>query len=294
MNNQWYEGMDKFPLAALTKKLELAPPSLRAILDQIADGELISEFFQIVRDYLPEYERELSRLPTEERVALFISRFGERYFPLAHGLFDYGYEGSEAYWYIVTSIPIDRNAITYEEYHDFDSLPPGFHLLATLVTCPFMGEEGTLVSIRENAADQTSMALVRRIPSIGWEPDHLATWLKDTKYSVVGTFAKYLHRDTGSPWLDMSYEDEGYGDLVWEKDLIEYMKEQWALTDIFWKEIHDLSERLQKKPWLLQEIVELIEEKSMETPLTREHSGKPLVEVFGGDEDREIRIRVPG
>lgn len=293
MNNQWYEGMDKFPLAALTKKLELAPPSLRAMLDTIADGELISEFFQIVRDYLPEYERELSRLPTEERVAVFISRFGERYFPLAHGLFDYGYEGSEAYWSIVHNIPIDRNAITMEEYHDFDMLPPGFFLLLTLVTCPFWGEEGALVTIREHAAELTDMALVRRIPSIGWEPDHLAEWLKDTKYSVVGTFAQYLHRDTGSPWLDMSYEDEGYGDLVWEKELVEYMKGQWLITEVFWKELHDLSQKLEKKPWLLQDIVQLIEQKSIEAPLRRENSGKPLVEVFGGDEDREIRIRVP-
>ncbi len=140
-------------------------------------------------------------------------------------------------------------------------------MLCALVTCPFWGEDGAMVALREQVAEWTSMRLVRRIPNTGWEPQELERWLRDTEYSVVAGFARWLHRETGSPWMDLSWEDEQMGDLPWERELVDYMTEQWPKTEAFFEEIHELAKKLEADPGLLRDIVGRIEERRAQLAL---------------------------
>ena len=292
MMYSWLGSPENYPLNVLARKLVLAPPSIRAIMEQLADSEVIAEFFALVKEYLPEHEVALMTMSHSDRIFRFCQEFEQKYFPLYEGIFDMGYDTTEGYHSIMHDIPIARSGITYEEYEDLDSMRPGFVMLEALVTSPFWSDQKEMVALREKVAGWTSMRLVRRIPSSGWSPEQLESFLRGTEYSVVAGFARWLHRQTGSPWLDMSWEDEGYGDLAWEKELVDYMTEQWPITEAFFTEVTDLAAKLEADPGLLRDIVRHIEGKAAQWPLIPDNEPKTLMEVFSDDDPDRIRIRI--
>ena len=286
MNYQWPDR-ENYPLAVLASKLQRVVPSLRGILDELQNGELIMEFMALVKEYLPDREAEIMANTAEGRVQAFCNIFGERYFPLYEEMFDAGYEEGELYHVLTTNIPIFRLAFTWDDYHDLDMIRPGLIALTTLVNNPWMDSaslnssgEGAMVPLRERAAQLCGQAVIKRIPRDGWHPSQLEGLLKDTKYSFLGMFGRWLHRETGSPWLDMSTEEESYGDLAWSRDMVDYMVEQWPITERFLNEVHGFAEKLEKNPGLLRDIVNTIEQRQGQLALPITAEGKTLVEIF--------------
>ncbi len=280
-----YQGPDreKYPLVVLARKLQRVVPSLRGILDELQNGELIMEFMALVREYLPDREAEILGHPTDGRIWTFCKIFGEKYFPLYEEMFDAGYEEGEMYHQLTENIPIWRIAFTWDDYHDLDQIRPGLVALTTLVNTPWMDGQGAMVPLREAAAKLCGQAVIKRIPANGWHPDQLEELLKDTKYAFLGMFGRWLHRDTGSPWLDMSNEEESYGDLAWSRDMVDYMTEQWPITERFLEEIHGFAEKIEKNPGLLRDVVNTIEQRQGQLALPITSEGKTLVEIFNPD-----------
>ena len=270
-----------YPLHTLAQKLMVGPPLLKDIISQLRDGEMMAEFLSLVREYLPEKEVDILEAPNEDRAGHFAGYFEEKYFPLYAEMFMDGDDAAEMYLQLLNNIPIMRMGFTFDDYHDLENLRPGFVMLMCLVNCPFGFDEGdgALVPIRESTSEQCGKNVVRRIPESGWDAERLEEWLKGTEYACVGMFGQWLHRETGSPWLDMSYEDEGYGDLQWERELVDYMTEQWPKTDKFLGEIGELAAKLESDPKLLTKIVNSIEERQGQLKFELDHP-KTLVEIF--------------
>lgn len=280
-----YEVPDRenYPLEVLARKLTRVVPSLRDILDQLQNGEVILGFMNLVKEYLPDREEEIMGYSPAGRVWAFCNLFGERYFPLYEDIFDAGYEDGELYYTLVNNIPIYRLAFTWDDYHDLEMIRPGLVALTTLVNSPWLDDDGLKVPMREQAAQLCGESVIKRIPTVGWHPDELEELLKDTEYSFLGMFGHWLHRETGSPWLDMSAEEESYGDLAWSRDLVDYMVEQWPITNRFLDEIHGFAEKLEKNPGLLRHILNTIEQRQRQLALPINVEAKTLMEIFNPD-----------
>ncbi|KKL91646.1 hypothetical protein LCGC14_1892550 [marine sediment metagenome] len=50
---------DRMPLTVLARRLTLEPPSIETLVGLIAQSEAWIEFLGLIREYLPEHEREI-------------------------------------------------------------------------------------------------------------------------------------------------------------------------------------------------------------------------------------------
>ena len=76
------------PLEVLRERLRNArPPSISILLSFFQNVETYNDFVKLVREYLPEREKEILEKPTpHEQMACFASHFEDRYLPL-HPIF---------------------------------------------------------------------------------------------------------------------------------------------------------------------------------------------------------------
>ncbi|KKM79336.1 hypothetical protein LCGC14_1351030, partial [marine sediment metagenome] len=219
---------EKMPLAVLARRLTLEPPSIEHLIGFIGQSEVFAIFLELVREYVPDHEREIMRGPVWERAESFRRRFEQEYFPLA----DFAYGDGESLEYMVHAIPVELMGWEYDQYHEYESYRPGATLLLGLVINPFdygyEDSEAARVPILDSCTDLVGAELVARIPARGWDPEALRTACGDKAYGGVADFAEWLCAATGLWMLDCTYEM--YGEEYWDRGIVDELTKQWPLV----------------------------------------------------------------
>lgn len=229
--------------AAIAKRLTIPqPPSLNAIANLFDFS--VTEFIELVKEYLPEYEKKIMRLSGQEtRVTEFVHLFSSKYFELAE--FDFSDEG---YRMLCAGIPLILQGNNYDDYEQIDNSSAEWTCLTALVAYPFYVNEGGDGSKDRVPVLAAALPLagetVRRIPAAGFKPAFLHEKLDHTKYEAVARFADWIFGDTGIWKLDYNYEEEPCID--WDKANVEELTRQEKLYVEFWEKINALQVWLKK------------------------------------------------
>lgn len=279
------------PLAVLADKLTLGPPALGALVDILDKSEIVQKFLELVREYLPEYEREMMSLDNFDRVERFKRLFEERYFPLA----DFGFDDEETMYNLVYTIPIMLGGITYEEYHEFDNYRDGHILLLSLVIYPYvtLGDGGAIASrvpLLEEVAEKVGKELAERIPPEGWEPKLLHEVCDGSRFAGVADFADWVCSCTETWVLDTNYEE--YGEEAWDREIVDELTAQWQRVVQIQDRLMNMSVWLEESPKarfeeMLNFILGKLASQVPKEQLPLQNGPKTLLEVFSEEDARE-------
>ncbi len=197
------------PLSVLADRLTLRPLSIGALVDLVEGSDIMRAFLDLVREFVPEHEREIMTGNTWERTEAFKRRFEERYFELADFMFD-DYEAME---YLVAAIPVTLAGWDYERYHEFSDYTDGNTLLLSLVQYPWITydkeERAARIPILDAVKGIVGPELAARIPDEGWDPKFLRAACDKTPYSAGADFGEWVCGCTDRWVLDASYENYG-------------------------------------------------------------------------------------
>lgn len=221
------EAPPKDPLEALSRKLlREAPPSIPFLITLMRDYEEFGEFVELVKEFLPEHERDILRQSTPgEQMARFADRFQDRYFPLA----DVVRMGDfESYADFTRGAPVDVHGFDYEDYEDIaPNGRPAVRLLTYLFEVDFVGPRER-VSLAEACREHVPVELLERVPEGGFGLMLASQLLKGTRFEGALLWAQYINQDTGNYFLDTDEETYCSGYFPeWNKPTIENLTKQW-------------------------------------------------------------------
>lgn len=229
-----------YPLAILAKRLIVAPPSISGLIDLILNSDVVTEFRELVREFLPEHESFIMAHDEAGRIREFTYYFNRQYFPLSDNL---GFDDL-ALADLVRAIPVDMMGFSYEDYHEFGEFRPGFVLMLSLAEAPYYDDSGGgRVPILERVSELVGRDLAELIPQEGWPTEDLHRMLDKTDYEGVALFADWVHANTGCRQLDANYEE--YGEEAWTHEVVDTLTAQWPRVRTIQDTIHDMYERLE-------------------------------------------------
>lgn len=234
------------PLSILGRKLlRLCPPSLSALIGQLEGVEDYSYFVNLVREFVPERERDiLSELTPEGQLVAFADAFGHRYFPIEQ-LY------CESCNDITRGIPVIVMGMSYDDYHMIASdSRPGIQLMTYLVEDPNQ-EQDTRIALAEACTESVPIALLEKVPEGGLSVNRCQELLAKTKYQALIHWAKIVCNDTGNFFLDGCGEDlfSGYWDLPqWTRQEVEGLTQEWQQAEVVQTEITKLADWLEEDP----------------------------------------------
>lgn len=275
--------MAMMPLSVLADRLTLAPPSLAALVDLVERSETMMRFLELVREFLPEDEREIMAGQPWERVEAFRRRFEARYFPLA----DFPYDDEESMEYLLCSIPVPLGGWTYDDYHAFQDNRPGLVLLMSLVIYPWVASEKEYVSARipilEEVKRLVGPELAGRIPEEGWEPKSLHEVCDHTRFRGVADCADWICSCTGLWVLDTNYEE--FGEEPWQRETVDELARQYPLVRQLMDRVQGMIDWLEDSPTgnFARVLNHILGSQVPREQLPLRHGGKTLLEVFGGE-----------
>jgi len=221
------EQRDLQPLELLAQKLKrAAPPSLSSLVGRLRDHEEYGIFVDLVKEYLPEYEREILRVDTPAaQMAVFANRFEDRYFPL-HDMFKDG--SAEEYMQLTSRIPV---MVMGMDYNDYESLSSDGRPAAQLLTYLFENvnsDEDAWVSLAEACRAHVPGELLQRVPEGRFSCELAHQLLDKTRFEPAALWGDYLNCSTGNFFLDTDYETlyNGYAPY-WERENVEGLVPLW-------------------------------------------------------------------
>lgn len=211
-----------FPLSILARRLVVGPPSLSHLIDLIENSNTIAEFFQLVKEFLPEHEAFIMAQDEDGRIREFAYYFNERYFPLSDNL-----DMNElTLGDFVNQIPVDLMGFSGDDYSEFADFRDGYILMLSLIERLFLYDDGGgRVPILDRVIELVGRDVVELIPPEGWTAKDLHRRLDDTDYKGVAAFADWVTGDTGCWQLDATYEN--YGPEEWSRRVVDELTEQW-------------------------------------------------------------------
>lgn len=229
-------------LAALVGR---PPPMPGEVAAAIGVYEAQRAFERIVRELWPTGDAARAildaRRPGERRettrVWTFLERCEADYFPL---------QPCEEYAELVDEVPFYRFGLTYDEVEAWDGRS-GQLLLAIAVLggampglaahCDFLREEA-------HVTDET-LAL---IPADGREPAALDAALVGTPYAATGDLARWLYGDTGSCFLDATWEIQVIDNGGWTPGIVATLTAQWRAAEALMGRVDALATLLETDP----------------------------------------------
>jgi len=294
-------GEKAMPLMLLADRLTLGPPSIGILIDLLEQSEYVQAFLELVREYLPEHEREIMQGDTDDRAYRFCRLFGQRYFELDEDMID----GSDsAMAELCFYIPVRLQGLGYEQYHNFEYAAPSFILMLSLVRNPWVepgGEEDAArVPILEEVKNLVGSQIAEQIPKEGWQPDELHRRLDGTKYEPIASFADWVWQDTGLALLDNDYECSGCGFGAempgWDRETVETLTAQQPEVREFWDNIRRIEDWLENSyqanfdevlNFILEEEGTQVPKEQLPLPLDENGQVKPktLMEVFSNERE---------
>jgi hypothetical protein len=237
------------PLENLGVKLKkLGPPSLSLLIALLQDAEEYRSFVSLVREFLPEEEREILRQSTPARqMSAFATHFQDRYFPL-DGTFINGL--AEGYSELTRRIPVIALGISWEDYHYMADFRPGYQLMTYLLAAPEGQDDEARIPIGEACAEHIGADLLQRIPEGGITREEAHRLLEGTPYEALAHWADILSWQTGNFFLDTAeeqlYEDAFYPE--WDKGLVEQLTQEWLKAEKIEEEVGNLADWLENDP----------------------------------------------
>ncbi len=112
------------------------PPSISILMSVFHNAETYNDFVKLVRDYLPEREKEILKKTTPSvQMACFASHFEDRYLPLDPAFKDGAMEDN--YGDLLRDIPVIVMGFGWEDYHDLNNVRLGMQLMSYLFEPPF-------------------------------------------------------------------------------------------------------------------------------------------------------------
>lgn len=292
----WRADEEASPLQVLAGRLIVGPPSIAALIDLLDEGEYIQEFVGMVREYLPEHEREIMVGAFHDRASRFCQLFGEKHFELEYDMLD-GCEDPIAA--LVHEIPVRLMGLGYEDYHEFDYRADGMILMLALVANPWIepdeDEEAARIPLLEKVADLVGKEIAELIPKEGWNQKELHNRLDGTKYAPVAAYADWVWQSTGLALLDNCYEQMGCGwggvNIPWDRETVDGLTEEWPKVRQFWDSVNSfedwLTDKLQANfgelvDFLLGKERPKIPKEQLPLPLD-DVKPKTLMEIFGNE-----------
>ncbi len=211
-----------FPLANISRLLMVGPPSLSHLVDLIENSDIVADFLELIREFLPEHEAFIMAQDEDGRIREFAHYFAERYFPLSDSLELNDFTLGD----FLLSIPVDLMGFSYEDFHEFQDFREGYILMLSLVESPFVeAEDGGHVSILDRVAQLVGRDMVELIPAEGWSVADLHQMLDDTDKKGVIAFAEWVNGETGCWQLDASYDN--YEGEEWSHRVVDELTLQW-------------------------------------------------------------------
>jgi hypothetical protein len=238
------------PLAALREKLhDVHPPSISLILSLFQNVETYNNFVKLVRDFLPEREKEILEKPSPSaQIAAFASYFEDRYLPL-HPVFKDG-EVEDDYYELLRDIPVMVMGFDWEDYHELNNARLGLQLMCYLFEPPFK-EDSDQAGERVALVDGFPSAYQReaqRIPASGISLDDAKLIFKGKKWIGLRNCAEYINQATDNWFLDT--DDEMRGDMQpmeWDKETVASMTQEWLKANAFYDKIMEFALWLEDK-----------------------------------------------
>lgn len=211
-----------FPLANISRLLMVGPPSLSHLVDLIENSDIVADFLELIREFLPEREAFIMAQDEDGRIREFAYYFREQYFPLSDNL-----ELNElTLGDFMQYIPVDLMGFSYEDFHEFADFREGYILMLSLVESPWVDEgEGGRLPILERVAQLVGRDLVELIPAEGWSVAELHQMLDETDYKGITAFAEWVNYDTGCWLLDATYDS--YEGEEWSRRVVDGLTLQW-------------------------------------------------------------------
>ena len=240
-----------------------SPPSIDALIAAMERSEEYAEFMRIVREFVPEVEREIRiQGSVAARIATFALAFENRYFPI-HPMFADGQ--AESYEDVTIHIPIILQSMDWDTYQELSmgEFRPGLTLLAYVIEDPWQQGEGERLALAETCTQWVPQHTLERVPQeISREDIH--TLLDGTRFESVGIVADIIHMLTGNCFYDEDQESahQGAADLEWTRENVEALTRQWLQAQVIRDKESKLYEWLeQNPPQRFAELVDFIEER---------------------------------
>ena len=226
-------------------------------------SEEYAEFMRIVREFVPEAEREIRiQGSVATRIATFALAFENRYFPI-HPMFADGQ--AESYEDVTIHIPIILQSMDWDTYQELSmgEFRPGLTLLAYVIEDPWQQGEGERLALAETCTQWVPQHTLERVPQeISREDIH--SLLGGTRFESVGIVADIIHMLTGNCFYDEDQESvhQGAADLEWTRENVEALTRQWLQAQVIRDKESKLYEWLeQDPPQRFAELVDFIEER---------------------------------
>ena len=211
-------------LAVLMEKLLVRPPKLGELIIMVEGSETILDFYDLVRNFLPEYEIEIMNQPNNElKLFKFAEFFGENYFPLE---FEASEDSEEDMDMFTRYIPVYCQGLGYDDYDALCSGDgsPEIVVAASLIVPPYEDHEA-LVAVQENLCEAYKDVNKELLPARGWSPQELHTWLDGSKWEGLAWYADWFHENTNSIILNTNY-DYYSGEITWSRELVQSLTEE--------------------------------------------------------------------
>ena len=253
MNERAYEEYKRkqptTPLEGLREKLRNArPPSISILLGVFRNAETYNDFVKLVREFLPEREKEILEHTTpHEQMACFASHFEDRYLPLHPSFRDEMCE--DDYYELLRDLPVMVMGFGWEDYHELDNARLGAQLMSYLLESPLEGyDEGERVALVDGFTPEYQRE-AQRVPASGITLDAAKRILKGKKWVGLGNWAQYINQDTGNWFLDTDEEMRSNMQIMdWDKETVETMSKEWLQAQAFYDKMMEFA------GWLEDEI----------------------------------------
>ncbi len=234
------------PLAALREKLRNArPPSISMLLSFFNNAETYNEFVGLIKEYLPEREKEILEETTPSaQMACFASHFEDRYLPLHPSFKDGGCE--DDYSELLRGIPVMVMGFSWEDYHELNETRLGPQLMSYLFDPPFGEYDDDSAGERVALADGFSpeyQSEAQRVPTGGITLNAARRIFKGKKWVGLRYWVEYINQSTNNWFLDTDDEmlySGGVGN-DWDKETVEIMSKAWLKANAFYDKMMEFA-----------------------------------------------------
>lgn len=251
MNERAYEEYKRkqptTPLEGLREKLRNArPPSISILMSVFQNFETYNDFVKLVREYLPEREKEILEKPTpHEQMACFASHFEDRYLPLHPSFRDEMCE--DDYYELLREIPVIVMGFGWEDYHELDNARLGVQLMSYLLESPLEGyDEGERVALVDGFTPEYQLE-AQRVPANGITLDAAKRILRGKRWAGLRNWACYIYQATGNWFLDTDNEMRYSCGMLndWDKETVEVMSKDWLQAQAFYDKMMEFASWLE-------------------------------------------------
>jgi len=249
MNDRAYEDYQSrkkptTPLGVLRERLLNArPPSISMLLSAFQNVETYNDFVKLVREYLPEREREILKKPTpHEQMACFASHFEDRYLPLQPIFKDE--ECEDNYYELLRDIPVIVMGFGWEDYHELDNARLGCQLMSYLLEPPFeqdSDQAGERVALVDGFSPEYQRE-AQRAPASGITLNAAKRIFQGKKWVGLRNWAEYINMSTNNWFLDTDEEMRSSMQMTeWDKETVEAMSKEWLKANAFYDKMMEFA-----------------------------------------------------